>query len=93
VFVARTRGPFWSVRPATVLLGAVVGTQAAATLIVVYGFLMAPATWPLAGLVWGYALVWFLIEDRLKLLTCDILGPEHSVLARVRRTRKSAAPQ
>ena len=40
VFVARTRGPFWSVRPANVLLGAVLGTQLLATVIAVGGFLM-----------------------------------------------------
>ncbi|HPX42152.1 MAG TPA: hypothetical protein PLF51_17080, partial [Candidatus Hydrogenedentes bacterium] len=48
VFVARTRGPFWSVRPASALLGAVVITQSVATLITVYGFnrgrVVAPGT-------------------------------------------------
>ena len=37
VFVARTRGPVWSVRPANILLMAVVGTQILATFIAVYG--------------------------------------------------------
>ena len=68
VLVTRTRGPFWSHRPAWVLLGAVVGTQAIATLIVVYGLgLMAPIGWALAGMVWGSSVFWFLVEDRLKL--------------------------
>ncbi len=67
VFVARTRGPFWSVPPAPVLLVAVLGTQIIATLIAVYGFLMEPLGWPLAALAWGYALVWFLLLDATKL--------------------------
>ncbi len=68
VFVTRTRHPFWSrPAPAPVLLGAVVGTQLVATLIAVFGVAMTPLGWRWAGLVWAYALVWFLIEDRVKL--------------------------
>ena len=68
IFVTRTRRPFWSMpAPAPVLLAAVVGTQAVATLIAVYGFLMTPLGWAWAGVVWVYALVWFLVEDRVKL--------------------------
>lgn len=72
VFVARTRGPFWSVKPARILLLAVIGTQIVATLIAVYGLFMTPLGWGWAGLVWGYAFVWFLINDRIKLLAYTI---------------------
>ena len=67
VFVTRTRGPFWSIRPAKVLFLAVVGTQIIATVIAVYGIFMAPIGWKVAGLIWAYALAWFLVNDRLKL--------------------------
>ncbi len=68
IFVTRTRGPFWtSPAPAPILLGAVGGTQAIATLIAVYGLLMTPLGWGWALVVWGYSLVWFLVEDRVKL--------------------------
>jgi H+-transporting ATPase len=44
IFVTRTRGPFWSIRPApVVLLGAVIGTQVIATLIAVFGLFMDAA--------------------------------------------------
>jgi H+-transporting ATPase len=66
IFVTRTRGPFWSSRPSPVLFWAVVGTQLAATLITVFGLFMSPIGWKWALLVWGYALFWFLAEDRLK---------------------------
>lgn len=70
VFVTRTRGPFWSPpAPAPLLLLAVIGTQAIATLIAVYGALMTPLGWGWAAVVWAYALIWFLIEDRVKLTT------------------------
>jgi len=73
IFVTRTRGPFWSHRPSWILLGAVTGTQLLATFIVVFGLLMPAAGWGWAGFVWGYALVMFLLEDRLKLLVYTIL--------------------
>ena len=77
VFVARTRRPFWSIRPAPILFWAVVGTQAIATLIAVFGFgLMTPIGWQLAGLVWSYCLVWFLIEDAVKVMGYRVLGSE-----------------
>jgi H+-transporting ATPase len=67
IFLTRTRGPFWSTRPARILLFAVFGTQIVATLIAVYGVLMPPIGWAWAGAVWGYALLWFLVNDRIKL--------------------------
>ncbi len=67
IFVTRTRGPFWSMRPAAILFWAVICTQLVATLIAVYGVFMAPIGWKWAFIVWGYALVWFLINDRVKL--------------------------
>ncbi|QVV68785.1 plasma-membrane proton-efflux P-type ATPase [Synechococcus sp. LA31] len=69
VFVARTVGPFWSVRPALPLLLAVLGTQLVATLFAATGVLMTPIGWSWALLVWSYSLVWFLIEDRVKHLS------------------------
>ena len=68
IFLTRTRGPFWSIRPAKILLLAVVGTQTLATLIAVYGLFMTPLGWGWALFVWGYALVWFLVNDRVKLI-------------------------
>jgi H+-transporting ATPase len=75
VFLSRTRGPFWSIRPAKVLLLAVVGTQVVATLIAVYGFLMPALGWSWAAFVWGYALVWFFVTDRIKLFAYRFLDP------------------
>ncbi len=75
VFLTRTRGPFWSIRPARVLWIAVLGTQIVATLIAVYGLFMAPLGWGWALFVWGYALVWFLVNDRVKLLAYRIFDP------------------
>ncbi len=75
IFLTRTRGPFWSIRPARILWIAVVGTQILATLIAVYGFFMTPLGWGWALFVWGYALAWFLLNDRIKLLAYRIFDP------------------
>ncbi len=73
IFLTRTRGPFWSIKPARILWVAVLGTQTVATLIAVYGVFMTPLGWGWAAFVWGYALVWFLVNDRVKLLTYWVL--------------------
>jgi len=74
IFLTRTRQAFWSIRPAPILLLAVIGTQLLATLIAVYGVFMAPLGWHWAILVWGYALAWFLVNDRIKLAAYRVFG-------------------
>lgn len=87
IFVTRARGPFWDrPAPSRLLLGAVVTTQCLATLIAGFGLLMTPLPWGWAAFVWGYALVWFLVEDRVKLATYGWLdrhrpSPAHTVSA------------
>jgi len=78
IFVTRTRGPFWSIKPAPILLGAVIGTQLLATFIAVHGLLMTPIGWGWAGIVWGYAVAWLLVNDRVKLVAYRIFERQHS---------------
>ena len=74
VFVARTKGHFWSVKPAKPLLLAVIITQVVATLITVYGILLPAMGWGLAALVWGYALALFVITDFAKVRLYKLLN-------------------
>ena len=83
IFLTRTRGPFWSIRPAKILWGAVLGTQTVATLIAVFGMFMAPLPWKWAAFVWIYALAWCLVNDRVKLAAYWILD----------RTKAGATPE
>jgi H+-transporting ATPase len=86
IFVTRTRRCFWSIRPAPILLIAVMGTQTVATLFAVYGIFMSPIGWGWALLVWGYALVWFLVNDQVKLIAYSILDKaEPAILSRIRK--------
>lgn len=73
VFVARTRQRFWSHRPAWILLAAVVGTQVLATAIAGFGLLMQPLGWGLIALAWGWAAVWFLLLDQVKVAGYRVL--------------------
>ena len=75
IFVTRTRGPFWSIAPAPSLLWSAVGSKVLATLVAVYGVFMTPIGWKWTFIIWGYALVWALINDRLKLLAYRIFDP------------------
>jgi H+-transporting ATPase len=75
IFLTRTRGPFWSIRPARILLGVVLCAQIVAILIAVYGLFMTPLGWSWALFVWGYALAWFLVSDRVKLLAYRVFDP------------------
>jgi hypothetical protein len=52
--------------------------SAVATLIAVYGLLMTPLGWGWALFVWGYAVIWFLVTDRVKLLAYRLLLPPQS---------------
>ena len=80
IFITRTQGPFWSRKPALILVAAVAGTQLVATLIAVYGLFMTPIGWGWALAVWGYALAWFVINDRVKLVAYRIFDPNASGL-------------
>jgi H+-transporting ATPase len=80
IFLTRTRGPFWSIRPARILWVAVLATQTAATLIAVYGLFMTPLGWGWAAFVWGYALAWALVNDRVKLVAYRVFDPTKAPL-------------
>jgi H+-transporting ATPase len=66
IFLTRTRGPFWSIRPSAPLFWSALVTKVFATLVAVYGWYVAPIGWKIAIFVWGYALIAFVITDFLK---------------------------
>jgi H+-transporting ATPase len=80
IFVTRTRGPFWSIKPAPVLFWSAVATKVLATVAAVYGWFMVPIGWKWALLIWGYALAWFFVNDRVKLVAYRIFDPTRKAL-------------
>jgi H+-transporting ATPase len=91
IFLTRTRGPFWSIRPAPILLWTAIGTKALATLAAVYGVFMAPISWHWALLIWGYALAWFFVNDGIKLVAYRVFDPQEGGL--LGKTQISTKPQ
>ncbi len=85
IYVTRTRGHFWSYRPSLALFAAVSGAQLVATFITVYGLFMAPIGWIWALSVWAYALVWFFINDLVKLAAYRIFGNRQETVLDVMR--------
>ena len=80
-FVARTRGHFWTVKPASKLFLAIIATQTTATIITAQGILVPAIGWYNALFVWGYALAWFLVTDFAK-------GPIYKLLENKIKTRQ-----
>jgi H+-transporting ATPase len=66
IFLTRTRGPFWTIKPSGVLLWSAIATKLLATFVAVYGWYVSPIGWKLALVVWGYALVAFVVTDFIK---------------------------
>jgi H+-transporting ATPase len=94
IFLTRTRGPFWSIRPARILWMAVLGTQVIATLIAVHGaYVMTPLGWGWALFVWVYAIAWFLLNDRLKLLAYGVFDPRKAISALGPKLERKAGPE
>jgi H+-transporting ATPase len=69
IYLARTGVyHFWErPLPAKILFFTSEITQLGGTLLAVFGIFMSPLGWGLAGLVWGYALLSFVITDLLKI--------------------------
>jgi len=77
LYVTRAEGWFWERPwPSPLLFWATFGTEILGTLIAVYGFLITPIGWEYALLIWVYALVWFVVNDAIKVLTYRLLRKE-----------------
>jgi len=97
IFLTRTRGPFWSIAPARALWISCLTAQLLATGIAVFGFLMPRLDWRWAAAVWGYAIIWALVTDRVKLVAYRLLdSPKAAAAARakdvVARANDAAKP-
>jgi H+-transporting ATPase len=73
IYVTRNDGPVWQRPWPNWLIVAAEGTQILGTLAAVYGWLVPPIGWRMAGLVWAYALVWLLINSIVKIGTLRLL--------------------
>lgn len=79
IFLTRTKGPFWSIKPSGTMFWAAVITKILATLVAVYGWFITPISWTLAFYIWGYAIAAFLITDFLKVQIYKVLDHEDMI--------------
>ncbi|MGA1621606.1 MAG: HAD-IC family P-type ATPase, partial [Synechocystis sp.] len=88
IYVTRVRGPFWSIPPAPKMLMATGLSVAISTVMACFGILMTPVgiAWTLAS--WGYAFVWFLIFDWVKLWLYRLIDPDQVVLLGARYLKR-----
>jgi H+-transporting ATPase len=82
IYLARTGvNHFWKrPLPASILFVTTEVTQVIGTLFAVYGVFMAPIGWEFAAIVWGYALLSFLITDQLKIHFFRLMGHEEALI-------------
>ncbi len=80
LYITRVDGWFWQRPwPAPLLFWATFGTEIIGTLIAVYGVFVTPIGWEAALWIWAYALVWFLINDAVKMWTYRLLRQHHEI--------------
>ncbi len=76
IYMTRTQSWFFTKPyPSLPLFLTLEATQAAGTLFAAFGILIYAINWTQIGIVWGYALVSFLLIDSVKVLTYRIIGP------------------
>ncbi|MFO7933954.1 MAG: plasma-membrane proton-efflux P-type ATPase [Bacteroidales bacterium] len=75
IYLTRNTGWMWQKPyPSGIFFLAVEATQVIGTLFAVYGILIHPIGWAKAGIVWGYAIVWMLVLNAIKVLTIKFSG-------------------
>ena len=74
LYITCTQGWFWQRPwPAPLLFIATFGTEILGTLIAVYGLFIAPIGWKYALWMWAYALLWFLVDNSVKIMAYRLL--------------------
>jgi H+-transporting ATPase len=80
LYITRTDSWFWKPPwPSGLLIIATFGTEIVGTFMVVYGVFITPIGWEYASYIWLYALVWFLINDVIKMSVHKMLNNKTSL--------------
>jgi H+-transporting ATPase len=93
IYLTRNKGAIWERPwPSWKLVTATEATQLLGTLASVYGWFITPIGWKYAGLVWAYALVWFLINSGFKIMAYQLVNHrEPRQAAHLRRVERWVA--
>ncbi len=79
IFLARTKGTFWSIMPGSALLWSTFISKGIISVIVALGFLMTPIGW-WVFFVWGYAMVQMFVTDFMKRLAYRVFDHSDSLM-------------
>jgi len=83
IYLTRNEGAIWQRPwPNWKLLVVTEATQVVGTLAAVYGWLVRPIGWPLALMVWSYALAWFLVNSLAKVTAYGLMEHRSGLSAR-----------
>jgi H+-transporting ATPase len=82
IYATRVEGPFWSMKPGKPLMLATAGAALISTVMALGGIFITQITPNLVLASWGYALVWFLIIDSVKLGLYKIFDARTPVFGR-----------
>jgi H+-transporting ATPase len=75
IFVTRNKSWFWiKPWPSPRLLVAIFSTEVIGTIIAVYGIFVTAIGWQYALFAWAYALIWFIVNDAVKIGLYKILN-------------------
>jgi H+-transporting ATPase len=88
IYMGRTRGLFWTLKPGALMLWSGIISRALATAIALLGWYVPPISWQLVGLVWGLAVVELLVTDPLKLVVYRVL--DHTDIIFRRRLQETS---
>jgi H+-transporting ATPase len=66
IFLSRTKGHFWEIKPSAPLLWSAIITKLIATLFAVYGWFVSPISWGLSLFIWTYSILAFFVTDLIK---------------------------
>ncbi len=93
IYLTRNKGPVWERPwPSWKLVVPAETTQLLGTLVVVYGWFMAPTGWLLALLVWAYTIVSFFVASAIKIGVYRLLDHRAAGQARhLHRIERSVA--
>ncbi|HEU5348321.1 MAG TPA: cation transporting ATPase C-terminal domain-containing protein, partial [Ktedonobacterales bacterium] len=78
LLVARTRGPFWSLRPAPVLLAAIASALGMSLIVALLGWFMTPISWQWVLMTLGYSAIWFIVGDIVKQVVYRLSAAHHT---------------
>ncbi|HDO52331.1 MAG TPA: HAD family hydrolase, partial [Rhizobiales bacterium] len=83
IYLTRNTGAFWHRPwPNWRLIVTTESTQVLGTLAAVYGWYVTPIGWKYALAVWGYALIWFLINNVVKIYVYRLIRHRNPRVAR-----------